>query len=471
MANDSMINFGGNLRFAPRRFYTPGSEAELLTILDRHARGKVRVVGAQHSWSALVLSDDTLINMSRFNDVRIDGNLVTVGGGCRVRRLLRKLHRHSCLTMPSIGLIAEQTIAGAISTATHGSGRHSLSHYMEELCIAGYDADGNACLRTVNRGEELRAARCSLGAIGVIVSVSFRAVPRYDVAETLTSCDTLDEALESESMFPLQQFFLLPQRWTFVVQRRSLPEGLSERRAKAILYRFYMYFGIDVGLHCILKLLASFNCPLLTRWFFRRLMLPGIIRNVTVVDRAERMLIMKHELFRHQEMELFVPSRHLPAATRFVIDALSAFAGDAPTAELLSLGFEVKNRGSFTHHYPICVRRILPDDAMISTASGGIYYSISFIALGELRREFNAMTAFLAQAMAKLFDARPHWGKLFPLDAATVERLYPELPAFRKECQRLDPLGVFRNLFVDEKLALSHLSGSGIGVPVRPAIA
>ena len=141
-----ITNFGGNIRFVPRYRYAPTTEAEVLDLLDRHAGGRVRVVGALHSWSPAVVTEDALIDLRHFNRVAIEqgpeGKVwVTAGGGCRIKHLLRELHARSGATVPTLGLVTEQTIAGAISTGTHGSGRPSLSHYMDEIRVAAYDAD------------------------------------------------------------------------------------------------------------------------------------------------------------------------------------------------------------------------------------------------------------------------------------------------------------------------------------------
>ena len=109
-------------------------------------------------------------------------------------------------------------------------------------------------------------------------------------------------------------------------------------------------------------------------------------------------------------------------------------------------------RGSYTHHYAICVRRVLPDDTLISMASGGDepHYAISFIsyALPHERQGFFRFAEFLARSMGSLFDARCHWGKVCPHTAAEIERLYPHAPRFREICDRYDPAGVFRNEWI-----------------------
>ena len=463
----SITNFGGNVRFTPAAYYTPRTEAEVLAVLDRHARGTVRVCGALHSWNRAVASADAVLDLRHFAAVAVirgpNGEAwAEVGGGCRIKHLLRKLHAASRFTPPSLGLITEQTIAGAISTGTHGSGRHSMSHYVEAVRLAAYDREtGRARAFTIGGGDDLRAARCAVGCLGVILSVRLRLVPRYDVVETIVPCDTLAEVLAGEAAFPLQQFYLLPHRWTYLVQRRQLANTLGRRGGLAMLYRAYWLLGIDLGLHLIFLFLARVaKRPAWTRAFYRRVMPKLIVKDWTATDRGERMLVMEHELFRHVEIELFVPARHLPAAARFARGAVEWFDGsDEPDAEFAS-GLRVcgeadvlaRRRGTYTHHYPITFRRVLADDTLLSPASGGgPWYAISFISYARERGPFWAFAAVLARGMGRLFGARPHWGKWLPPDT-DVECLYPRLAGFRAVCRRLDPHGVFRPPFVERLL-------------------
>lgn len=464
-----ITNFGGNIRFTPRHLYTPTTEAEVLAILDRHAHGKIRVVGALHAWSPAVVCDDAIVDMRHFDGVELqrgaDGAMwATAGGGCRIKHLLDKLHRLGDVTMPSLGLITEQAIAGAISTATHGSGKQSLSHFIDEVRVAAYDPDtGKARIYTWNSGSELQAARCALGCMGVILSVRFRCVPNYDVAETIVPCATLDDALAGESEFPLQQFFFIPHLWSYFVQRRTVTPAYRPRRSLgAKLYRAWWYTNIDIGLHIVIKLLASvLRSAKLVRFFYRRVLAKLILKNRTVVDHSERMLVMEHELFKHLEIEIFVPAKHLRPAAMFVQETLQVFAGTghaaqiAPELERIGMREELmQKRGSFTHHYAVTFRRVLPDGALISMTGGAEepWYAISFITYVVPRDDFLAMASFLARSMATLFQARPHWGKYFPLTGAEVEKLYPRLPEFRALCRQVDPHGVFRNEFGERVL-------------------
>jgi FAD/FMN-containing dehydrogenase len=464
-----ITNFGGNIRFKPRRFYIPTSEDEILRILDNHSNGKIRVGGALHSWNGGILSNEVFVDLRHFNAVNVEygkaGEVwATAGGGCRIKHLLRKLHACVRSTLPSLGLITEQTIAGAISTATHGSGKHSLSHYAEEVRVAAYDIEtGKARIYTINEGRELLAARCAIGCMGIVLSVRLRCIPAYNITEVMVPCRTLDDALSSEGDYPLQQFYLVPHLWTYLVQRRSVSKAQT-RSWNAPLYRAWWFLGIDIGLHLIIKSLVSLpNRASWLRFFYRRLLSKLIVKNVTVIDTSERTLVMEHELFKHLEIEIFVPSRNLGQAAEFirlileVFDGTSTAPSKAIASELKSIGMYeelLAKRGTFSHHYPIAFRRVLPDDTLISMSSGNgdTYYAISFITYVEPRDKFFALATFLARSMNRLYQARLHWGKWFPMSSQEVESVYPNLAEFRMICERFDPKGVFRNEFTERAI-------------------
>jgi FAD/FMN-containing dehydrogenase len=465
-----IVNFGQNVRFIPRRVYTPRTEGELLDILNRHRSGQIRVVASRHAWSEAIVSDDALIDMRHFNYVCIHQQagktFATVGGGCRIKHLLMVLNQRG-LTTPSVGLITEQTIAGAISTGTHGSGRHSLSHYISALRIACFPADVDAAqIREVTEGAELRAARCGLGCLGVIVDVTFRCVPQYFVREKLTPCNSIEEVLARQVDAPLQQFFLIPHLWRYYAQERAVSDN-NQASFSAPLYRLYWFLTIDVGLHLILKLFAAvLRSKRLIRFLFRRLLPAAIFPRWVVTDRSDRMLVMEHELFRHLEMELFVPAAHLVAAAEYVTQVLQVADGsrtEVPAVvkeRLRSAGLLealTSIQGTFSHHYVVCFRRVLADDTLISMSSGreDCWYAISFITYVQPREPFYNLARFLAASMAKLYNARLHWGKWFPLGAEEVRQMYPALCEFQEVCRQFDPRGVFRNKYVASVLGLA----------------
>ncbi len=462
-------NFGRNVRFTPGKICVPRSETELLTILRDHRHGHVRVIASRHAWSSLIETDDALIDMRHFCQIRIHEingqSCVTVGAGCPLKMLLKFLNERG-LTTPSVGLITEQTVAGATATGTHGSGKHSLSHYVVSLRIACFDESGEEPrIVSVTEGFELRAARCSLGCLGVVVDVTLPCIPQYYVREKMTPKGTIEKVLALEANSPLQQFFLVPHSWTYFAQERSVaPE--NHRSGFAAVYRVYWFLSLDVGLHLLIVCFAAWlrSRPLI-RLLFRRIVPCTIFPRWVVVDRSDRQLVMKHELFRHLEQELFVRRSDVIAASHFVADILRL--ADDPKHELQpdtvgrlktigSLKAVESLRGTFTPHYPICFRRILPEDTLFSMASGSYedWYFISFLTYVEPRDDFFRLATFLADSMSRLFEARVHWGKWFPLEADHIDRQYPAMETFREVCRRFDPRGVFRNRFVREKLRL-----------------
>lgn len=218
------LNFGGNITLTPRSFFTPKNEHEVIDILNQNRRRRIRCIGRLHSWSSVLQCDDVLLDLRYLNDVRLaalgDSISARIGGGCQIKQVLAVLERQGW-TLPSVGFIAEQTVAGAISTGTHGSGRHSLSHYVTSIRVARYDRHSEkAVVEEIKSGDELRAARCSLGCMGVILSVTMECRPLYYVEEHFQEYDNLGDVLRAEKDYPLQQFYLVPWRWTYIAQHR-----------------------------------------------------------------------------------------------------------------------------------------------------------------------------------------------------------------------------------------------------------
>ncbi|WP_425154740.1 FAD-binding protein [Candidatus Palauibacter sp.] len=210
----------------------------MLRLLNEHHDGTVRVVGAGHSWNPGIETPDALVDLRHLRHVRVhEGRTrVTVGAGCRIGALLKHLTRRG-LTLPSIGLIDRQTVAGAVATGTHGSGRHSMSHYVQSMRIACYGANGDARVLTVDSGPMLRAARCSVGALGVVLEVTLACVPQYYVRERCAWRPGLDAVLEKERDAPLQQFYLVPHAWRYLAQERSAAEENRRRGGRGSLPR------------------------------------------------------------------------------------------------------------------------------------------------------------------------------------------------------------------------------------------
>ncbi|HEX9722340.1 MAG TPA: D-arabinono-1,4-lactone oxidase [Candidatus Paceibacterota bacterium] len=472
-----ITNFGGNVQFEPKHWYAPKNEREVLDILNRHAHGKIRVMASGHAWSDIAKSQDVTIDMQNISQVEVErkenGEVwARAGAGCVLQRLLDTIHAMSDYTLPTMGGIKKQTIAGVISTGTHGSGRPSLSHYMQEIRVAAYDETGKAKIYTYTQGDELRAARCGLGCMGVILSVKFQCVPKYYVAQSLEYRGSLEQILAEKEQYELQQFILVPYCWRWYVYTRRVsagpPTGVDWLFAHWI--RIYSLFGTDILLHLVLKtvVIVSFAekgmiGPI--RWFFGAFVPKIIERRKTANDFHEEALTLRHDLFGHLEMELFVPERTMQKAMEAARHVTAVFAGteeEPPPGvkeELQRIGKLdelMRRKGFFTHHYPLYCRQVKLDDTLVSMTAGAKewYFSLSFftyLAPGK-RERFYEFSKFMASCLVQLYEARLHWGKYFPLQYEDIKHLYPRLGDFRAICQKSDPHGVFRNEYTTKVL-------------------
>ena len=471
MTSKQVHNFGNNVSFTPATIAEPKNEEELLQLLDKHRDESIRVIASRHAWSDAIVTDGLLISAENFDQVRINAECqsVTVGAGCRIKHLVQALKANG-LTLPSLGLIDEQTVAGATATGTHGSGKHSLSHYVRKVRVAHFDPKTDEpIISEIDSGDDLRAARCSLGLLGIIIELELETRAVYQVQEHSQRHKSIESILESEKQFPLQQFFLIPWGWHLLGQHRVEVEQPRSRTAS--LYNAYWHWGIDWGLHLIVFLFVRIlRFSAAVRGFFRFVLPLIVARNWYVTDDSHALLTMEHELFRHIEIELFVTRSHLKAALEHAKEAICVYGGQKTTSDL---GEAIPNahHGCYCHHYPICVRRVLTDDTLISMSSPLTsadplaesatdkdthedWYAISFISYErpDRRSGFFAFAEFLASSMRTRFGARCHWGKYNPLDRNANEQLYPQLKAFRQVVQKLDPQSRFSNDWLNRVL-------------------
>lgn len=452
-------NFGRNVRLEPRLRYEPRDDEEVLRILKDHSDGHIRCIGALHSWSRIIEGDDVVIDMRRFDSVGVvtkgrgpehEGAQVRLGAGCTIRRALDLLAREG-LTLPTIGAVTAQTIAGAISTGTHGSGQQSLSHFVEEVRLAGYDPDsGKPAILRIRGRDELLAARCALGGLGVILDVVMRAVASYAVEERLEKLVRLDDPKRDPERWPLQQFALLPWAWTYIVYRRKRSAAKGKRLSNLLL-RARLCFLVDSLLHWFLQSVVLTLGARAIRRFYR--LVPKLISEHQRIDDSTVVLTLGHDFFHHVEMELFVVEDDLTRATRDIQALIELAAGQPASFPELEAEFEVNFpalRDSWTHHYPISFRYVLPEDTLISMASKRdpkdreCWVAISFFNYGHPDSQgFEQFAAAVATHLVRKRGARPHWGKYLPIPLDEPIRRYPRFADFEKIRERYDPAGVF----------------------------
>ena len=424
-------NWAGDQSCEPRSLERPATTAQLCACVERAAgQGeRVRVVGSGHSFSDIACTDGVMLSlehMTRVLDVDRSSGLVRVQAGITIRELSRALHEHG-LALENVGDIDAQTLAGAISTATHGTGAglRNLAAQAHELTLVL--ADGSVLQCSEQADPELwRAARVGLGSLGAIAEVTLRCVPAF----TLHGVDApapLEEALGRFEELALAndhfEFFVFPHAHVALTRTNNRTERPPRPPSRLSAY------ATDV-------LLTNRAFELFCR-AGRRFpsQIPRLNRVVTALaGRRERVdrsaaIFASPRLVRFTEMEYAVPRSAVPTAVRRVLEL-------------------IEQRG-FAVPFPIEVRAVAADDALLSTAHGR---ESGFVAVHMYRgMEWEPYFRAVEAVMDEL-DGRPHWGKRHFQTAATLRGRYPEWDRFQSVRARLDPQGRFANRWTDRVL-------------------
>ncbi len=423
-------NWAGNQVCMPADRQWPSSTKEVADLISSaHAQGqRVKVVGAGHSFTAAALTDGLLMSFDRMDRVEMvdkENHRVLVQAGIKLSALNEKLVEVG-LAMPNLGDIAYQSVAGAIATATHGTGLKlgNLATAIVGMEIVTGTGETIWCDELQN-AEILRVARVGVGALGAVTKVMIQCVPAFNlhVAETVEPLDDLlDGFAENAEGNDHFEFFWMPGARRAHVKRnnRTLraanPPGKLDHFANKI-----------VGENIAFDMLNRVN---------RRR--PGAVRKVAkylpggveadFVGRSDQVFASPRHV-RFYEMEYGIPIEALPEAFGRVREFIS------------TLGMQIM--------FPIECRVSAADDIPLSTANGRtsawiaahVYKNTSYDTY------FNGIEKILDD-----YEGRPHWGKLHFQDHRTLESRYPEWDTFAETRAKLDPTGTFRNAYVDRVL-------------------
>ena len=410
-------NWAGNVEFAAERVERPQSVDEVgVAVADAHRRGlRVRAVGAGHSFSPLADTDGVLIDTAHLDPVvELDeaAATVTVAGGTRYAALAPFLHERGWAVgnLPSLPHV---TVAGAVATATHGSGVANpvLSAAVRALAVVGADGE----VRQLAGGDDLAAAVVGLGAFGIVTAVTLQLVPAFDVAQEVyvdvpfaDALGRLDELLAAAYSVSLFTDWSTPSFHQVWCKRRTsdpVPPGATA--------------GLTMASSPVHPIRGYPPASCTTQGG-----VPGPWHERLVHFRADATPSAGDEL----QSEYFV-------ARSDAADALRALGRLAPALAPIVLVSEV--------------RSVAADDLWLSPAGERASVAIHF----TWRRDLPGVMAVLRSVEAALAPFRPraHWAKL------AIERgEFPRLGDWIAARDRFDPTGMFRNRFVDDLDAVSR---------------
>ncbi len=408
------LNWAGNLSYTAPAIAHPATVEELQELVARAAR--VRALGSRHSFNDIADSSGTLMVLDRMESgISVDpGNMtVTVSGGTRYGTLAAELERrgfalHNLASLPHI------SVAGAVATATHGSGDGNRNLAAAVTGLEIVTADGG--ILRANRGDaDFDGMVVGLGALGIVSRLTLDIEPSYQVSQfvyenlgwdlVLENFDAVSSSAYSVSLFTDWSGPTIAQAW---LKRRDGDSGLPGLGSG--------FFGGTpaTGARHPLPGVPGSSCT-------QQLGVPGPWSDRLAHFRMEFNPSKGDEL----QSEYLIPRRH-------AADALQTMRRLSDVITPLLLVGEI--------------RTVARDNLWLSPNFGRDGIGLHF----TWRQDQPAVEAVLSLIEAELspFAARPHWGKLFRANASELAPQYPHFGDFIALANRLDPAGKFRNSFL-----------------------
>lgn len=417
---DKLKNWAGNFEYGTERLYSAHSLEEIRELVRKEPN--LKVLGTRHCFNQIADSTHSLLSLTSMSKVvalDLDARTVTLESGITYGQLCPYLDSkgfalHNLASLPHI------SVAGACSTATHGSGDGNGNLATAVAALEFVTASGEVMrLSRGGDGERFQGAVVGLGALGVITKVTLDIQPRYmmqqyvyqnlPLSELKDHFDAIVSSAYSVSLFTDWQKQRLNEVW--------LKSRIEEGKSFDAPQEFFGAKRATRNLHPIAELSAESCTPQMGvpgPWYER---LPHFRMGFTPSAGKEL------------QSEYFVPRRHAVEA----ILAVERLRDQVGPYLMISE-----------------IRTIAADSLWMSPCQNEPRVTIHF----TWKPDWPAVSRLLPVIERQLapFDVRPHWGKLFTLSPAQLHATYQELPKFVELCLRYDPTGKFRNEFLNRNI-------------------
>jgi L-gulonolactone oxidase len=414
-------NWSGYVDCPDTDVVTPASGEELeRTVAASAAAGRgLRLVGGGHSFSPLVATEGVIVSLDGLQGViEVDAAARTarVHAGTRLYALGDALARHG-LAMENLGDINVQSIAGATSTGTHGTGRAfgNLATQIAAMKILG--ADGTVHVADPAGDPELFAGgRVALGSLGVLTELTLRLVPSYRLRLQRGSMALEDCLAQADALVAANrnfEFYWLPHTDRVLTKTWNLTDDPVDEMGFGRWVSDVLLENAAFGALCRLGRAVPSLCPRLSR------LCASMLSDSVQVDASHSMLSTVRSV-RFNEMEWSLPAERGADALREIRALI--------------------HRREFPLMFPLEYRWVKGDDLWLSPNFGrdSVHISVHQFVGMPWEGYFDAV-----QAIALNHGGRPHWGKVHSLDAARLARLYPRWDDFLALRERMDPHGLF----------------------------
>lgn len=412
-------NWSGSQVCYPKTRSAPADLAQLQNLL-KDSTGTIRPVGSGHSFMPLVPTDDTIVSLSRLTGlISVDQKQqqARVWAGTRLGDIGQPLadNGQALLNMPDID---EQSLAGAIATATHGTGAQlaCMSNYVEALQLVLANGEVMECSRTQNQAV-FNAAQVNIGALGIISQVTLQNQARYKLKRE-TSWLPIEEILQNaESLADNNrnfEFYFIPftgmgfidvQNITdepvTVVEKLDQNDGAEDlKTARDILSWSPKLRELVLGTY-----------------------MKTLPKEVNVANSWQNYASERNVRF--NEMEYHLPRENMVKAFNEIRNIVETQFPEV--------------------FFPFEVRFIKSDDIWLSPFNGRETCSIAVHRYHQ--EDYKDMFAAIEPVMQK-YNGRPHWGKLNTMNSAQFSEHYAHWQDFKDIRQQLDPNGQFLNLYL-----------------------
>lgn len=413
-------NWSGNVTFTAVAHHRPANveEVQAIVIAAATAGRLVHATGSRHSFSTVAATDHdgeiiSMLGLDRVVSIDPSEMTVTVEAGIRYGELSAVLHDHG-LALHNLPSLPHITVAGAVATATHGSGAGNGNLSTAVRAIELVTGDGSL-VRLGSDDPRFTGAVVGLGALGIVVRITLAVEPTFDVAQTIyrdlpldVGLERLDEVMDaaySVSLFTDYQRGVFQQVWW------KGRVGVDPPAPAALMGAS----PAGVALHPIESVSAE-SCT-------QQLGAAGSWADRLPHFRLGYAPSSGHEL----QSEFFVGRPNGAAAVAAVAD----LAGEL--APLLQISE---------------IRTVAADDLWLSGSFERDSLALHFTWIPDQARVMEFLPRL--EAAFAPFGARPHWGKLTAMAPATVRGLYPRWSHFEALVNQLDPAGRFANPFLDD---------------------
>jgi FAD-linked oxidoreductase len=426
-------NWGRSESIRPVFVARPRSVDEVVAVvrLARERGLPVKAVGAGHSFSAIAAAPGIQVDLSALSGLRgVDAatGRVTLAAGTHLYQLPALLGPHG-LALENMGDIDRQTISGATSTGTHGTGSGFTGLAGQVVGVRLVTADGELLtISETENAELLPAARLGLGALGILVELTIQCVPAFllearERQEPLAAI--LDDLAARANNVDHFEFYWFPHTTVALTKSNRRVDASEERHPLSPLTRWWedrLVSNTVLSVVCTLGRAAPALTPGINRIASR------LTGHRDFTDHSSRVFVAPRTT-RFREMEYAIPRDAIPGALR-AIESL------------------IETRG-WRISFPIEVRVAASDGLWLSTAEGR---DTGYIAVHRhFREDYHEYFRGVEQIM-RGYGGRPHWGKIHFQNSTTLRELYPHHADFVAVRDRLDPDRVFGNPYLDRVL-------------------